>query len=354
MQPRVLIRRARPGDAPLIARVHVDSWRETYAGIMPQDAIERLSCEVRERQWDAWLSPGSPQVAYVAVDEQGRVVGFASAGAAREPERGFDAELYTIYLRKSYHRTGVGRRLVHALAHALDFYGFRSLMLWVLEHNPTVAFYRQLGGRVVGQKTEKFGGKELVELCYGFERLPLPRRFERIALGGGYALDLVRASDKEAYVESFKDREIYERTLHIPWPYTPSDAESYLTWVLGQRISHERDYTFVIREASGRLVGGLGFGGANLDASHTAELGYWIARAHRGKGVSTRAIAAACELAETRYGKTRLSATVFAWNIPSQRVLEKNGFTQEGFLRKAGAKDGVLHDEKIYARLARP
>jgi RimJ/RimL family protein N-acetyltransferase len=34
--------------------------------------------------------------------------------------------------------------------------------------------------------------------------------------------------------------------------------------------------------------------------------------------------------------------------------IRKNGFTQEGFLRKAGAKDGVLHDEKIYARLARP
>lgn len=353
MQPRVLIRRARPGDAPLIARVHVDSWRDTYAGIIPQDALDKFTYEARERQWESWLSPGSPELAYVAVDELGHIVGFALGGSSQQQDLGYDGELIGIYLKKSVQRAGVGRRLLYALGQAMDFYGFRSMMFWIIEHSPAVNFYRQHGARIVTQRSERFGSRELVQLCFGFDQLPLPRRFERISLGKGYSLDLVQAIDKDAYVDHFKDREIYERTLHIPWPYTTADAESYLAVILGQRISHERDYSFVIRDGTGALVGGLGFSGPQLDTSHAAELSFWLARNHRGQGIGTRAVAVACELAEKRYRKSRLSARVFKWNTPSQRVLEKNGFILEGTLRKAVAKDGALHDEKLYARLAR-
>jgi hypothetical protein len=45
------IRPARPGDETAIARVHVDSWRTTYRGIMPDDVLAGQSVERRERQW---------------------------------------------------------------------------------------------------------------------------------------------------------------------------------------------------------------------------------------------------------------------------------------------------------------
>ena len=353
MQPRFLIRRARPGDATLLARVHTDSWRDSHREIIPLDSLNQMTYESQERQWNVWLSPGSPELAYIAVDELGHIVGFALGGSSKTPDLGYEGELFGTYLQPTVQRTGLGRRLLHALSQSMDFYGFRSMMLWVLEDSAAVNFYRRNGGRIVERRSVRIGNRELPELCLGFDQLPLPRRFERITLGKGYCLDLVQATDKEAHVENFKDREIYERTLHIPWPHTISDAESYLAVVLGQRISHERDYTFVIREGSGVLVGGLGFSGAHLDTSHVAELSFWLARTHRGQGLGSRVVAAACELAERQYRMTRLSARVFKWNTPSQRVLEKNGFTLEGTLRKAVAKDGILHDEKIYARLAR-
>jgi hypothetical protein len=34
------VRRAKPGDAPDMARVHVDTWRETYRGLMNDDVLD--------------------------------------------------------------------------------------------------------------------------------------------------------------------------------------------------------------------------------------------------------------------------------------------------------------------------
>ena len=45
------IRDATPADIPAIARIHVDSWRTTYRGLMPDDLLAGLSYERRERQW---------------------------------------------------------------------------------------------------------------------------------------------------------------------------------------------------------------------------------------------------------------------------------------------------------------
>ena len=45
----MLIREASPTDAAAIARVHVDSWRTTYAGIVPADYLANLSYTRREQ-----------------------------------------------------------------------------------------------------------------------------------------------------------------------------------------------------------------------------------------------------------------------------------------------------------------
>jgi hypothetical protein len=43
----LVIREAAPADAPGIARVHVDTWRTTYQGIVPDQFLARLSYEAR-------------------------------------------------------------------------------------------------------------------------------------------------------------------------------------------------------------------------------------------------------------------------------------------------------------------
>ena len=62
-----------------LARVHVQSWRETYAGIVPQAFLDGLNLESREGQWRRTLEVGN---AVFVAEDQDQIVGFASCGAA--------------------------------------------------------------------------------------------------------------------------------------------------------------------------------------------------------------------------------------------------------------------------------
>ena len=46
-----LIRLATPADAPAVARIHVESWKVAYRGIMPDDGIARTDLAYRTRFW---------------------------------------------------------------------------------------------------------------------------------------------------------------------------------------------------------------------------------------------------------------------------------------------------------------
>ena len=57
----VTFRPATIDDARVIAQVHVDTWRTTYAGIVPDDYLRDLSYERRERQWQSFYTKPEPK-----------------------------------------------------------------------------------------------------------------------------------------------------------------------------------------------------------------------------------------------------------------------------------------------------
>jgi len=165
------LRRATEADAGPIARVHVLAWQEAYRGILPDEFLASLSVERRREMWARQL--GDPDLApgvFVAAEE-GEVVGFASAGPAREQGLDFDGELYAIYLLAAHQRKGFGRALFQAAANALHRLGLNSMMLWVLKDNPTRGFYDHLGGQVFREKAIDIGSKEYLEVAYGWPDL---------------------------------------------------------------------------------------------------------------------------------------------------------------------------------------
>ena len=168
----MLIREAHAVDAAAIARVHVDSWRTTYEGILPSDFLASLSYEEREQSWKESLSvPGGKTFICVAEDDEGRVVGFASGGPEREGNSVYRGELYAIYVLERCQRRGVGRCLAAAVIRRLVEQGIDSMMLWVLADNPSRGFYETLGGRRIREKTAEVGGIEVVEVAYGWSNL---------------------------------------------------------------------------------------------------------------------------------------------------------------------------------------
>lgn len=160
------VRPAVPADAPALAHVHVTSWRETYAGLMPEDFLTRMTGDAaRERRTANWAAATSdPMQVVLVAEERGEVVAFVSGGPARD-HPGVDAELYALYALKVAQGQGLGRTLTAALARELNARGFRALALWVLDTNPARGWYARRGGREDGGKTVPLpGGGELREV----------------------------------------------------------------------------------------------------------------------------------------------------------------------------------------------
>ena len=104
----IRIRAATPEDAASIGRVHVDSWRSTYAGIVPADYLACLSYRNRESAWKQLLTADRPGTCcFVAETEDGDIVGFANTGPEREGNSIYGGELYAIYILEGYQRMGI-------------------------------------------------------------------------------------------------------------------------------------------------------------------------------------------------------------------------------------------------------
>ena len=184
----------------------------------------------------------------------------------------------------------------------------------------------------------------------------LARRAAAGILGGMPVFPLARctvrpwvAADAASLVRHADDRAVWRNLRDgFPHPYTAADAEVWLTWVLPQDpVTH-----FAI-EVEGEAAGGIGFTIGQDVQRRTAEIGYWLGRAHWGRGIVTEALRAVTEHAFATHNLVRIEARVFAWNTGSVRVLEKAGYALEGRLRRAVEKDGQTTDMLVYAALRR-
>ena len=164
------VRVATPEDVSAIAKVHVDTWRTTYRGIVPDEHLANLSYERRANGWIQILkrAPKDSNFTYVAEAASGEIVGFANGGIERTGDPLYKGELTAIYILQSYQRKGIGRHLVQAVVEGLGRLGIHSMLIWVLRDNPACQFYAALGGHPVREQALEIGGKPLIEVAYGW------------------------------------------------------------------------------------------------------------------------------------------------------------------------------------------
>ena len=121
-----------------------------------------------------------------------------------------------------------------------------------------------------------------------------------------------------------------------PWEATlpPETQSPFLTHrqMISVMLSHARagrTMPFAVTWDD-ELVGIVTVGGITWGSSRSANIGYWIARTHAGRGIIPTAVALVCDHLFSVAGLHRIEIAIRPENARSLRVVEKLGFTEVG------------------------
>ena len=145
--PNITYRKASIADCPTVAKVHVRSWRESFAGLVPETVMNQITVGKRIKAFQERFKSDSYQM-YVA-ESDGDVIGFVDWGSPRQEIKGYEAELYAIFLLPESQGSGVGRQLFSLCVQGMAKSGMRSMYLLTFENSPYRSFYDKMGGRVI-------------------------------------------------------------------------------------------------------------------------------------------------------------------------------------------------------------
>jgi len=154
-------RPATTDDIPQLVAIHAQAWRETYPGLLPDSAIEKMTGPDRlTAVWTVILSRTDVR-ATILPD-----AGFATMGLQRDPglrDAGYPEELWAIYLLQSAQGRGFGRALLDSVA------GNTAFTALVVDGNARASrFYEQSGGRIIGRRPDRIGETDIVELVFAW------------------------------------------------------------------------------------------------------------------------------------------------------------------------------------------
>jgi RimJ/RimL family protein N-acetyltransferase len=145
-------------------------------------------------------------------------------------------------------------------------------------------------------------------------------------------LRALRKPDAETIYKNLK-KETYNQLGGIPKYASLEQAYPYIAKTHKSRRKGTDQVMAIVDNQSDQLIGMIGLHGLKNPHKH-AEMGYWIAIDSWGRGIATDAVYLALRFAFKGLKLKRTYAHVFPFNYASMRVLEKNGFTREGILRK--------------------
>lgn len=147
------------------------------------------------------------------------------------------------------------------------------------------------------------------------------------------------ASDVPAVTEACQDPEMHRWLPALPVPYREVDAREFIGATANERA--------VVDAATGELLGVIGW----RVADDNTQIGYWVKREVRGRGVATRALVLLSRWLFDQTGAPRVQLLAEPGNTASCRVAEKAGFRREGLLRSYLDFKGERRDVLMYALL---
>jgi ribosomal-protein-alanine N-acetyltransferase len=148
------------------------------------------------------------------------------------------------------------------------------------------------------------------------------------------------------------------RSFLVPWE--PTWPEDDLTRSAFRRrirrysedLRADQGYAFLItRRSDSAIVGGLTLANIRRGVAQAASIGYWMGLPFARQGYMTAAVSAVISFAFGGLRLHRLEAACIPTNAASIRLLERTGFTREGYAREYLCINGMWQDHVLFGRL---
>lgn len=173
--------------------------------------------------------------------------------------------------------------------------------------------------------------------------------------GAGVILRMPQSGD---YAEWSELRE-QSRSFLTPWePIWPSDdlTRTAFRRRIKRYAEDQRNdlaYSFLVfRSGDNALVGGLTLANIRRGVAQAGSIGYWVGAPFARMGYMTAALHALMPFGFGTLRLHRLEAACIPSNAASIALLEKTGFTREGYARGYLCINGAWQDHLLYARVA--
>jgi len=155
-----------------------------------------------------------------------------------------------------------------------------------------------------------------------------------------------RLSDAASLAENANNINIWNNVRdYFPYPYSEEDGKQFIEIVLS-KPKPVVDFAIVVDE---KAVGGIGIVLKDDVERISAEIGYWLGENYWNKGIMTEVVKGFIEYVFSHFPLQKIFASVFDFNIASQKVLQKAGFEREAILKQAAIKNNKIIDLHYYS-----
>ncbi|MCX7695294.1 MAG: GNAT family N-acetyltransferase [Caloramator sp.] len=167
----MLVREAIPSDVPSVAKIHMDVWKDTYEGIIPNEVLEHRTYDELE---DTWLDrlfedPETREFMYVAENEDGELVGFIVFST--DGFENYQGVIKSIYVYNDYQRQGIGTMLFNAAVEKLVEENIKNLIVWTYKDNKNRRFYEKMGGKIFREAVVDIEGRKVAKIAYVWDNI---------------------------------------------------------------------------------------------------------------------------------------------------------------------------------------
>lgn len=150
------IRSATKKDFPVIAALHIRSWQNAYAGILPESF---LGAPLEREFTRYWRHVDMRIEDVVLVAEKDGLCGFIAAWCRPNPY------IDNLHIKPSLRSKSIGTALLKSAVEELLARGHKTAFLWVFENNHKAArFYKRMGGIITEKAPQNIFGYSIPSL----------------------------------------------------------------------------------------------------------------------------------------------------------------------------------------------